>query len=122
MKSLRRKWILGSHGFILMYSIDSMKTFEKLNVFLEEIELATERKANTLNIIIVGNKCDLEKEREVETEEGEKFAKSINALFKEVSSKTNLNVEQTFGDLIRKIRSNPMRDTKIIKKKKCIIF
>ena len=43
-------------------------------------------------VILVGNKTDLEEEREVSTKEGEAFAKKHNLLFMETSAKTANNV------------------------------
>jgi len=92
----------------VMYSIDSLSSFEEVNSFIENIEIVMDKRSDALNIILVGNKCDLEDEREVSTEAGQNMAKSINALFKEASAKTRSNVEETIFDLIRKMRSNPI--------------
>ena len=54
--------------------------------------------------MLVGNKCDLEDKREVETNEGEELAKQIGCQFKETSAKTRENVEESFYDLVREIR------------------
>ena len=47
-------------------------------------------------IMLIGNKSDLESEREVSTEEGSRFAKRHNLLFFETSAKTAQNVEKSF--------------------------
>ena len=57
-------------------------------------------------MILVGNKCDLADKRKVSTQEGEKLAQELNAAFKEGSAKTRINVEETFFDLVRKLRSS----------------
>eukprot|EP01091_Cochliopodium_minus_P021350 TRINITY_DN971_c1_g1_i3.p1 TRINITY_DN971_c1_g1~~TRINITY_DN971_c1_g1_i3.p1 ORF type:complete len:147 (+),score=51.27 TRINITY_DN971_c1_g1_i3:858-1298(+) len=107
-KALRDQWIRGCEGFIVMYSIDSLSSFEEVNSFIENIEIVMDKRADQLNIIVVGNKCDLEDEREVSTEAGENMAKSINAIFKEASAKTRTNVEESIFDIIRKMRQNPV--------------
>jgi GTPase KRas protein len=58
----------------------------------------------TYPIVIVGNKCDLEKDREVSTVEGRELAKSFNAPFAETSAKLRINVEDAFFQLVREIR------------------
>ena len=46
-------------------------------------------------MVLVGNKCDLEAQREVEREEGEEKATSVGAVaFFEVSAKTDSDIEQ----------------------------
>ena len=91
-----------------MYSIDSLSSFEEVSSFIENIEIVMDKRSDALNIIVVGNKCDLEDEREVSTEAGENLAKSISSIFKEASAKTRTNVEESIFDLIRKMRTNPL--------------
>lgn len=45
-------------------------------------------------LIQVGNKCDLEDERQVSVEEGQRFAEEHNLLFLETSAKTAVNIEE----------------------------
>ena len=50
-----------------------------------------------IKIILVGNKCDLESDREVKKEEAKEFAKKYKLDFcYEVSAKEGINVEQLF--------------------------
>ena len=55
-------------------------------------------------MMLVGNKCDLEDEREVTTEEGAALAEKLGCQFKEASAKSRKNVEESFYDLVRAIR------------------
>jgi GTPase KRas protein len=43
-------------------------------------------------IMLVGNKCDKENDREVSKDEGQSFACQINCPFKEVSAKVKIHV------------------------------
>jgi Ras-related protein Rab-2A len=47
-------------------------------------------------IMLVGNKVDLEKNRQISYEEGARFAKQNNLIFMETSAKTGKNVENVF--------------------------
>ena len=49
-----------------------------------------------MTIILVGNKKDLENEREVSYQEGLEFAKKNKLIFFETSAKTGEGVEETF--------------------------
>ena len=58
-----------------------------------------------MSFILVGNKCDCEKDREISFEEGENFARKNEMLFVETSAKTGMNVEKTFTELGEEIYS-----------------
>jgi GTPase SAR1 family protein len=51
----------------------------------------------------VGNKTDLEKDRKVSPEEGEKFARDFVADYHETSVKFNAGVDDTFTTIAKKI-------------------
>ena len=59
-----------------------------------------------MTIILVGNKNDLENERQVSFEEGEAFAKKHNLIFFETSAKTADNVEKAFLSVTQNIYTN----------------
>jgi hypothetical protein len=83
----------GAAGALLVYDITRRETFEHLSSWLEDC-----LKYSNANIVItvIGNKCDLETNRQVTREEGEEFAKKHNLLFLETSAKTAENVDEAF--------------------------
>ena len=82
------------HGYVLVYSINSTKSFEVIQTLYDKI---VDQVGNPkLPVILVGNKKDLEHEREVSKEEGEKLAKDLKAAFLETSAKDNLCVCDLF--------------------------
>ena len=52
----------------------------------------------------LGNKCDLEGEREVTKQEGETLARNFGCKFIETSAKSRINVDKAFYDIVREIR------------------
>ena len=58
--------------------------------------------ANEVPMTLVGNKCDLEDERLVGKEQGQNLVKHwSNCAFLESSSKSKLNVNEIFSDLVQ---------------------
>ena len=69
-------------------------------------------------MILVGNKCDLEKHREVPKEKGENMAKQWRIPFLESSAKARINVDEVFHTVVADIRqlekANPQVPTCLI--------
>ena len=115
-------------GFILVYSIASRATFERLDVFRQAM-LKVKRQKPVF--MLVGNKCDKQYEREVSKEEGAAKARQFGCEFLETSAKTAENVERLFMSLVRSLRltkqqeqgvQGPARSPEKEKKRKCIIM
>ena len=53
-----------------------------------------------VELLLIGNKCDLEEERAVESERGEQLARSYNISFMETSAKTGHNIDEVRGHLM----------------------
>jgi len=87
-------------GAILMYDVTNRTTFDKLEMWVNELEI----NGNKPNIVkmLVGNKID-RAERQVTREEGLVFARKNRMLFVESSAKTSENVINVFEEIVRKI-------------------
>ena len=92
-RSITRSYYRGSIGALLVYDVTKRTSFDNLVRWLEEMK---ENGYSKMQIILVGNKVDLEQEREVSFEEGSHFAQKNGLMFFETSAKTALNVEKAF--------------------------
>ena len=50
----------------------------------------------TVNKILVGNKCDLSNQRQVSTQQGQQLAREYDIQFFETSARANTNVQEVF--------------------------
>ncbi|KAI9320650.1 small GTPase superfamily [Dichotomocladium elegans] len=100
--ALRDQWIRDGEGFLLVYSITSRSTFERVERFRDQIFRVKE--VDRVPLILVGNKCDKVTEREVSREEGFQMGRRLNCEFIETSAKTCVNVERSFYTVVRNIR------------------
>lgn len=89
------------HGYVLVYSITSQKSFEVIQIIHEKL-LDVMGKAY-VPVVLVGNKTDLHQERAVSTEEGKKLAECWKAQFLETSAKQNESVADIFHVLLQQI-------------------
>ncbi|ODV77062.1 uncharacterized protein CANTADRAFT_57123 [Suhomyces tanzawaensis NRRL Y-17324] len=100
---MNEKHLIGNHGYLLVYSVTSRQSFELIEVIRDKIlnSIGTD----DIPLILVGNKCDLNYQRQVETAEGEALAKSFKCKFLESSVKDNLNIDSAFEDLLEAIEN-----------------
>ena len=97
-RSLSRQYYHNADGCLLVYDVTNEKSFEDLeNYFLKEIK---DNCKPDIQIILLGNKTDLEHQRQVNPDEGVEFAKKNNFIFLETSCLKNTNVADGFETLI----------------------
>lgn len=61
--AMREQYMRTGEGFLLVYSINSRQSFEEILTFQQQILRVKDK--DYFPIIIVGNKCDLDMERQV---------------------------------------------------------
>ncbi|KAL6309742.1 P-loop containing nucleoside triphosphate hydrolase protein [Sparassis latifolia] len=92
---LNPKHAIGIHGYVLVYSVASRKSFNMVNLVYDKI--VDFCGLNTIPCVIVGAKTDLPKaSRQVEESEGQRLADEHHAAFVETSAKNNQNVAEVF--------------------------
>ncbi len=83
-----------------MYAINDRITFSKLEtVWLPELLRHNEKAFG----VIIGNKLDLEEQREVQVAEGKALAEKLGYVFFETSAKNGLNIKTAIESSIRKL-------------------
>lgn len=82
-----------------------MDSFEHLNQWLQEVQLYTPAAGEHVVKLLVGNKCDLE--RNVPKAMADDWARSQGMLFLEASAKTKLGIRQVFLEIVKKMLENP---------------
>ena len=86
-----------SWGWVGGYFTEQSILFKDVKIFIKKkLMKIVKKKLKQL----VGNKTDLENERKVNSEEGEKFAEENNYYFIETSCETNSNVSDAFEMII----------------------
>lgn len=100
--ALRDQWVREGEGFLLVYSIVSRPTFDRIERFKNQITRVKDEP--NVPTMLVGNKCDKADEREVSFEEGQALASRLGCQFVETSAKTCVNVDKAYLNVVRMIR------------------
>ena len=91
-KSLVSKFYKNSTLAMLVYSIDVKKSFDDIKSWLHEVKSES---SPDIKIFLIGNKADLEDEREIQFKDAKAFAEENGFdLFYETSAKNGLNVKK----------------------------
>ncbi len=93
MQSMTRSYFKNSCAVLIVYDITSRSSFEHLNNWIKNVD---DNVNPGVEKILIGNKTDLEKQREISKSEGEAFAKSLNMNFLETSAKDGNRIEELF--------------------------
>ncbi|KAI6661142.1 Ras-related protein Rab-14 [Oopsacas minuta] len=102
-RAVTRSYYRGAAGALMVYDITRRNTYNHLSSWLTDARNLTN--PNTV-IFLIGNKTDLEAQREVTYEEAKQFADENGLLFMETSAKSGEKVEDAFVDTARKIHQN----------------
>eukprot|EP01103_Thecamoeba_quadrilineata_P012070 TRINITY_DN3024_c0_g1_i2.p1 TRINITY_DN3024_c0_g1~~TRINITY_DN3024_c0_g1_i2.p1 ORF type:complete len:194 (+),score=22.15 TRINITY_DN3024_c0_g1_i2:34-615(+) len=100
-RTITSSYYRGAHGIIVVYDVTEQKSFTNITKWLKEIDIFA---GQSIQKLLVGNKCDLESARIITTEKGKELANKLNIPFVETSAKESINVEQAFYIMAQDIK------------------
>uniref|UniRef100_A0A4W3HQD8 small monomeric GTPase n=1 Tax=Callorhinchus milii TaxID=7868 RepID=A0A4W3HQD8_CALMI len=103
-RTLTPSYYRGAQGVILVYDVTQRETFTKLQNWLNELETYSTK--YEIVKMLVGNKID-KQDREIDRNEGLRFARKHSMLFIESSAKTCDGVQCAFEEVVEKIMQTP---------------
>ena len=120
-KSIAKTYLKKANGILLIYDITRESSFNNVINWITDINDGTHK---DIPVVLIGNKSDLEDERIVTKEQGEKLAKQFGYEnhFYETSCLNGEKVKEAVNDLVdqiyKKYRSNSQSKSVQIKKPK----
>lgn len=128
--AMREQYMRTGEGFLLVFSVTDRGSFEEVYKFQRQILRVKDR--DEFPMILVGNKADLDHQRQITLDEGQQLARQLKVTYMEASAKIRMNVDQSFHELVRVIRKfqeqecppspEPTRKEKDKKGCHCVIF
>eukprot|EP00741_Cyanophora_paradoxa_P001046 tig00000455_g1007.t1 len=90
-----------AQGIIVCYDVTSKESFDNVKTWLKRID---KHSRGDVNKILVGTKCDLTAQRQVEYNTAKEFADSLRIPFFETSAKNGYHVDDVFTALAEGIK------------------
>lgn len=98
-RSLRKLYLEGANGALVIFDMTKRKTFDKLNEWVQSFREARGEQP----LLLIGNKIDLKDKMKITENEAREFAENNKMAFLLTSAKTGNNVEKAFRDLMKSI-------------------
>ena len=92
-RSISRGYYKSSVCALVVYDITNRESFNSISTWIEECK---NNGPKTITLVLIGNKSDLENNRNVSYEEGEELANRFNMKFYETSACTGKNIDKLF--------------------------
>ncbi|TKS65214.1 Ras-related protein [Collichthys lucidus] len=123
-RSITKQFFRKADGVVVMYDVTVEESFKAVRPWLTNVQEAA---GEGIPILLLGNKMDIDGEREVSFKEAEQLAYDNRVMFFEVSAYTGRNVTESLTHLARVLmeQEDKVRDTTVtlsaqpVKKKAC---
>ncbi|XP_053559125.1 GTP-binding protein Rit1 [Bombina bombina] len=100
--AMRDQYMRAGEGFIICYSITDRRSFHEVREFKQLIYRV--RRTGDTPVVLVGNKSDLSRLRQVSKEEGTSLAREFSCPFFETSAAFRYYIDDVFHAIVREIR------------------
>ncbi|XP_065321349.1 ras-related protein Rab-27A-like, partial [Gordionus sp. m RMFG-2023] len=97
-RSLTVAFFRDAMGFLLVFDLTSEQSFHNVRNWIEQLQ--THAYSNTPDIVLCGNKSDIEDNRQISYKDACKFASDYNMTYFETSALSGINLNEAFDYLV----------------------
>ena len=101
-KSITTTYYKGAKGALVVYDITRKETFDSVDRWISEVLNSGDK---NMTMLLIGNKCDLDNQRQVTKEQGEEKAKAFKVAFLETSASSGENLDVAFEMIMKEVYS-----------------
>ena len=98
-RTITKSFLRGADGILLVFDLTNQTSFDMVNEWMNSIK---ENASSTVDIFLVGNKCDLD--RVVTQDKIDEFKQNNNVPYFETSACTGFNIQETFTEMANVIK------------------
>eukprot|EP00474_Spongospora_subterranea_P008583 CRZ09041.1 hypothetical protein [Spongospora subterranea] len=106
-RTITTAYYRGAMGILLVYDVTDEQSFLNIRNWIRNIE---QHAADSVNKILIGNKCDMTEDKKIETSRGSALAAEYSISFFETSAKSDINVTEAFMSIAKDIKKRLMDD------------
>ena len=117
-KALTQGFFRNAQGVMVVYDVSNSESFENLKYWISSIQKNIDSKKISIPVIILGNKIDVGEDREIKTEDAEKFAEENKYKYFETSAKTGEGIDDAVRELVNQVLRNLDKGNDIIGSRK----
>ena len=97
-KNIASQYYNGGDGAILVFDITNKNSFERISYWLNELN--QKKDLNEMALVLIGNKKDLNQNREISFEQADLFAKENNIKYFETSAEENIGIDEVMNYIV----------------------
>ena len=99
-KAITSAYYKGAKGAFVVYDITRKSSFESIDKWVNDLTSTADKK---ITIVVIGNKSDLEDQRQIPKEKGEEKAAKLDVAFLETSALSCENLDKAFELMMNEI-------------------
>lgn len=104
-RTITTAYYRGAMGILLVYDVTDEQSFQNIRTWIRNIE---QHATQNVDKILIGNKCDMEQDKQVETPRAQRLADEYSIQLFEASAKNNINVTEAFVHIASDIKKRLM--------------
>ena len=104
-RTITTAYYRGAMGILLVYDVTDEQSFQNIRTWIRNIE---QHAAQNVDKVLIGNKCDMEADKQVETARAQRLADEYSIALFEASAKNNINVTEAFTHIAKDIKRRLM--------------
>lgn len=99
-RALAPNYYRQANGAVIAYDITDSGSFNRVKAWVKELQSQADK---DIQIVLAGNKCDRENERQIDHREATEYANSIGAAIFNTSAKSGKGVSELYTEIAKRV-------------------